>query len=187
VAQKIVTLMVDDMTGQTGDDVESTRFPAGGVVYEIDLAAGGRVGLVEVLAKVDEMLAPYVSKARRMDGTGVRRGKGHRPMGLKDRQDDVRRNTAIRDWAKANGHEVSTKGRLSKSVVAAYDEAQRQASTKRVVQSIVERHGPDPFGTKAQKPQEAAQAPAKKASAPRKRAARKTAEKGTSAVASLLP
>jgi hypothetical protein len=37
---------------------------------------------------------------------------------------DKERTTAIREWARKNGHKVSERGRLSAAVLAAYEAAQ---------------------------------------------------------------
>lgn len=109
MAQKVQTLLVDDLDGS---DAETTvRFGLDGSQYEIDLN--------EVHAKdLRESLALYVGRARRIPGT-VGRGARRRQARAADEADS----TEIREWARGNGIEVKDRGRVPKDVVARYKAA----------------------------------------------------------------
>lgn len=110
--------LVDDLDGS--EAAESVAFALDGVAYEIDLSE-------ENAEKLREALAGYVAGARRADGSrrGARAkiakpakaGRGTRTA------PDREQTAAIREWARANGHEVSERGRLSATVLAAFEAA----------------------------------------------------------------
>jgi hypothetical protein len=106
MAQKVHVLLVDDLDGSSEAD-ETVSFALDGVSYEIDLTAANA-------AKLRDALAPWTGHARRAGG---RRSSG-RPAGRKNVQ-------AVREWARANGHKVSDRGRIPSEVQAAYDKANR--------------------------------------------------------------
>lgn len=104
---------VDDIDGSA--NAESVAFAFEGVTYEIDLSP-------ENARKLGDALAPYIKHGRRVGGRRTRapRGSGRvRPAGSMDREQLA----AIRAWARQNGHTVSDRGRLSATVVAAFEEA----------------------------------------------------------------
>lgn len=107
MARTTVVIMEDDLNGGPAD--HGISFALDGVEYEIDLNDLNA-------SKLRDALAPYVTAGRR---TGGRRQptapavRGNRAKYLND----------IRDWARANGHEVADRGRISKAVVDAYSAA----------------------------------------------------------------
>ncbi|MEO6145188.1 MAG: Lsr2 family protein [Dermatophilaceae bacterium] len=107
MAQKVQVLLVDDING--AEAAESVSFSLDGVSYEIDLTVANA-------KKLRDDLATWVGHARRSGGrkssrrattTGLRRG-------------DL---SAVREWARNNGHKVSDRGRISADILAAYDKA----------------------------------------------------------------
>ena len=62
-------------------------------------------------------LKPYTSAARKAGGH--RSGTGRTTASGADRQQLAK----IREWARANGHQVSDRGRISKTVVDAFQAA----------------------------------------------------------------
>lgn len=117
MAQKVQVLLVDDIDGGTAD--ETVSFSIDGVSYEIDLTA-------EHATELRDSLARWVGHARKTGGrsssSGGRSsgGRGRRSSGGSTSSGDA---GAIRDWAKANGHPVSERGRISAEVKAAYEAA----------------------------------------------------------------
>lgn len=109
MAQKVQVLLVDDVDGGTAD--ETVTFGLDGVGYEIDLTT-------ENAAKLRDALAPWVGHARKVSGRSTSRAssssRSRAPRGEAQ---------AIRDWAKAHGHTVSERGRISAEVKAAYEAA----------------------------------------------------------------
>jgi len=111
MAQKTVIQLVDDLDGSAlTDEGRTVTFALEGVSYEIDLSQ----------AHVDELtdaLAPYVSAARKVSG----RKSAARASGSKSDPAELQK---IREWAKNNGHIVSSRGRISAAVRDAYNAAQ---------------------------------------------------------------
>ena len=108
MAQKVQVILVDDIDG--GPAEETLSFSLDGVSYEIDLSSANA-------AKLRDSFAPYVGTARRVGGrSSAGRGRGRRSSG-------DNRTAQIREWARANGHQVNERGRVAASIVAAYDKA----------------------------------------------------------------
>lgn len=109
VAKKIETIitLTDDIDGGKADRTVSFAF--GGVGYEIDLSKKNANAF-------DKALAPYVAHARKAKPARTRPSST-----TKTTRRDL---TAIREWAKANGHAVSDRGRIAGDVIEAYDNTQ---------------------------------------------------------------
>lgn len=105
MAQKVQILLVDDIEGGEAD--ETVKFGLDGVDYEIDLSAGNAEELRNALAS-------YVGSARRVGG---RRRSGRRSSAPSSSGGSA---AAIREWARANGYEVSDRGRVSAEIREAY-------------------------------------------------------------------
>jgi len=108
MAQKVQVILVDDIDGGTAS--ETVSFSLDGVSYEIDLSTTNA-------AKLRDSLAPYVGTARRVGGRSAT-GRGRARRGPGDN-----RTAQIREWARANGHQVNERGRVAAGIVAAYDKA----------------------------------------------------------------
>jgi hypothetical protein len=107
MAQRVQVLLVDDLDGSAAD--ETVTFALDGVAYEIDLTSDNAQRLRDSLARWTGAARKAPSRARRAP---VRARAG---TGL---------TATIREWAKANGHTVSDRGRISADVRAAYEAAQ---------------------------------------------------------------
>jgi hypothetical protein len=113
VAQKIT--LVDDIDGTPIDSGEggTVRFSIDGANYEIDLGPDNIEALHSALEK-------FVSSARRV---------GSRPAAAASvasaSKSDPKQLKAIREWANANGHQVSDRGRIPSEVQAAYAAANK--------------------------------------------------------------
>jgi hypothetical protein len=116
VAQKVETRLVDDLDGS--EAVETVSFMADGREYEIDLSA-------ENAAKLRDGLAEFVAAGRRLGGgRGRAAAAASAPTagsGAKRATMDREQAAAVREWARANGFEVSDRGRISSTVLAAYE------------------------------------------------------------------
>ncbi len=108
MAQITEVRLVDDLDG--GEAAESVTFSIDGKLYEIDLSEKNASALRDAFA-------PFVGSARRARGVPlVTRPKASARSG------HPREHTAaIREWANANGHEVSARGRIPSAVLAAYE------------------------------------------------------------------
>jgi nucleoid-associated protein Lsr2 len=107
VAQKVQVILEDDLEGGKAD--ETVTFGLDGASYEIDLSTKNA-------AKLRDTLSPYVGSARKVSGRGGGRGRG-RGGGRTPSGADT---AAIRSWAKAQGLQVSDRGRIPADVVEKY-------------------------------------------------------------------
>ncbi|MFE9934552.1 Lsr2 family protein [Streptomyces sp. NPDC005533] len=108
MAQKIVTIYTDDLTGEESHEASAHTLVLDGVAYEIDLAP-------ESYDKLLEAVAPFISVGRR----AKRRAKPAKPHTAGDSNDTAE----IRAWAKEKGLTVNDRGRVPKKVREAYDAA----------------------------------------------------------------
>ncbi|HEY0636247.1 MAG TPA: Lsr2 family protein [Pseudonocardiaceae bacterium] len=113
MAQHVIVQMVDDLDGTPSETVETVTFGLDGRSYEIDLNETNRETLREIISE-------YATKARRVGGR-VRRGQKAVPAsgGGRSRAET----DAIRQWAKANGHDIADRGRIPGRVIEAYQAA----------------------------------------------------------------
>jgi Lsr2 len=114
MAQQTTVRVVDDLDGS--DASGTFDFSLDGRDYQIDLSD-------ENAAKLRDALGPYVSAARKAGGRG--RGRAARPTGGAEKAGRSSREetSAIRQWARENGHQVSERGRIPKSVIDAFQAA----------------------------------------------------------------
>jgi hypothetical protein len=104
MAQRVQVVLIDDV--DNGPAAETIKFAVDGVQYEIDLSS----------AHATEMraaMAPWVAAARKVSS----RSSG------KARSSSSSDTGKVRAWAKANGYDVSERGRISATVRSAYDAA----------------------------------------------------------------
>lgn len=107
MAKTVITTLVDDIDGTDAD--ETITFGLDGRHFEIDLST-------ENAARLRESVAEFVSAARR-EGPQRSAAAPRRAGYTQDQR-------AIREWAQANGVEVSDRGRIRKDVVDQYLAAQ---------------------------------------------------------------
>lgn len=105
MAQRVQVMLIDDVDKSEG--AETVTFGLDGVTYEIDLSAKNAAALRDALA-------PWVGHGRRVSG---RSGGASRSRKAAAAGNDT---AAVREWARANGHQVSERGRLSSTVLEAY-------------------------------------------------------------------
>jgi hypothetical protein len=107
--------------GEFTEGVETVAFTVGGQAYEVDACEQHR-------DEMDEALAPYVGAARKAGASApaprrATRSSSRSASSAGAPSADRERVQAIREWARANGHAVSERGRLSASVLQAYEAA----------------------------------------------------------------
>jgi len=121
MAQRVQVELVDDLNGDQAQ--ETVRFGVDGTDYEIDLTT-------ENAEKLRSALSEYVDKARKATG---RRGQGGQRSSTassssssssastsRAKREETQR---IRQWAQENGHNPSSRGRVTRSIIDAYNEA----------------------------------------------------------------
>ena len=107
MGQRVQIQQFDDLTGQVRDDIESIKFGLDGKHYVIDL--GPDTG-----EKFRALLAPYIDKAARDPEPHKKPAKS----GGKKADPKLAR---VREWARAEGYEVSERGLVAKNIIDAYD------------------------------------------------------------------
>lgn len=116
MAQKVNILLVDDLDGS--EATETIVFGLDGTDYEIDLND-------EHAKKMRDALAEFVGAGRKVTG-----GRGRSRRSSSSSSSSSNSNTsAVREWAKAQGMEVSERGRIPADVQEAYDAAQKGGTT----------------------------------------------------------
>jgi hypothetical protein len=109
MATQIQKLLIDDLDGGTAD--ETITFAIDGNGYEIDLSGDNA-------KRLREALTPFVSSARRGQSTPTRgRKRSSIQPSARDKSAD------IRAWAKAQGLNVSERGRIAAHIVQQYEAA----------------------------------------------------------------
>lgn len=104
MAQRVQTLFVSDLSDDDhSESGETVRFAYKGVKYEIDLSP-------DEVAGFDKAITRYIEHGRKIGG---RRRSGSKLSASKDLN-------KIREWAKANGRQVSERGRIAQSAKDAY-------------------------------------------------------------------
>jgi hypothetical protein len=115
MARRIVHQLVDDLDGsllEVGEG-ETVLFSLDGIAYEIDLTDENAAALRAALDR-------FISAARPVSTRGAAAAGPARKRRRTGQQDYG----AIREWARANGHQVSERGRVPASVIEAYEAAQ---------------------------------------------------------------
>ncbi|MEU5281148.1 Lsr2 family protein [Streptomyces asoensis] len=109
MAQKVVTILSDDLTGTESDDVQTHTFSLDGVYYEIDLVSDNYDRLFEALA-------PFI-------GSGRKAGRTKTAGQPRKQQLSAPSAEEVRVWARENGHQVNDRGRVPASIREAYEKA----------------------------------------------------------------
>ena len=114
MAQKVNIVLVDDLDGS--EATETVSFGLDGASYEIDLNEKNA-------AQLRELLSGYVGHARKVGAAPRRGGRKSASSVSSASSADGPSAKEIRDWARANGHDVPERGRVSAEVREAYDRA----------------------------------------------------------------
>ncbi|WP_327145847.1 histone-like nucleoid-structuring protein Lsr2 [Nocardia sp. NBC_01327] len=111
MARKVVVTLVDDSDGKSEAE-QTVVFALDGVEYEMDLS-----GLNA--DRLRSELEQWTAHARKVGRAP--RGKSDKARPAVDREQSA----AIREWARRNGHEVSSRGRIQAGIVSAYHDASK--------------------------------------------------------------
>ncbi|WP_369275853.1 Lsr2 family protein [Streptomyces sp. R11] len=109
MAQKVVTVYTDDLTGVESEEVRTHTFSLDGVNYEIDLVSDN-------YDKLFEALAPFIDKGRKLGRTrgAIRSRKG--PADGPSAEE-------VRAWARQHNYQVNDRGRVPANIRDAYEKA----------------------------------------------------------------
>ena len=109
------TYLIDDLDGSQ-NDVGNVQFALDGTNYEIDLSASNAGRLRDKLARFVTAASPVNGAKSAPSRRGRKATAGSvASVSLPTNRDQVQ---AIREWAKAAGLEVSSRGRIAKAVRA---------------------------------------------------------------------
>jgi Lsr2 len=116
MAQQTTVRFIDDLDGSEASG--TFDFAIDGRQYQIDLSD-------QNAAKLRDALAPYIGAARKAGGRSGGRTRTQRQTAAAEKPARSNRDetAAIREWARANGHKVNDRGRISKAVIEAYQAA----------------------------------------------------------------
>lgn len=109
MVQRTQVILEDDIEG--GPAEETVTFGLDGVTYEIDLNESNASALRDAMSA-------YVGAGRRSGGRRSTRNSS-------STSSKGSRSSEIREWARANGYEVSDRGRINAEVTEAYEKANR--------------------------------------------------------------
>ncbi|MFE5550195.1 Lsr2 family protein [Streptomyces sp. NPDC056534] len=108
MAQKNVTIYIDDLTGEETHEGATHTFSLNGVTYEIDLSPDSYDQMLEAFG-------PYLNAARKIRG---------KKKAASPRSHLTGPSTAeIRDWARSNNFEINERGRVPAEIREAYESA----------------------------------------------------------------
>lgn len=118
MAQRVQVMLVCDLHEDEVEGVETVAFGLDGTAYELDACEAHATQLRDAFAS-------YVGAARRAGRSPASSGsrkpaRGSRPAAAGSDRERVQ---AVREWARSNGHTVSERGRLSATVLQAYEAA----------------------------------------------------------------
>ncbi|MFJ6636875.1 Lsr2 family protein [Streptomyces sp. NPDC091376] len=106
MAQRHVTIFIDDLTGEETAEGATHTFMLNGVEYEIDLSPDSYDQMLEAFS-------PYLKSGRKVGKVRRKTKTVHRSEGPSTAE--------VRRWAKANGHDVNERGRIPADVREAYE------------------------------------------------------------------
>jgi hypothetical protein len=112
MARTTITQITDDIDGSS--NAEEVSFSFMGVDYTIDLAKKNR-------AAFEKALKPYVEAGTRVSRRARASSQSKKSSAKSATGTDLR---AVRAWAAENGHEVSARGRIPRTILEAYKDAQ---------------------------------------------------------------
>ncbi len=118
MAKRVIETLTSDLSGVDIPDDSAggtVEFAVSGSQYAIDLTE-------DELSTFNEILAPYVGSAQRLSRRGAAISKTTVSASGEGRRTKEQL-TAIRKWAKQNGHEVSERGRVARPILDAFDAA----------------------------------------------------------------
>ena len=118
MAQRVQVMLVCDLHDDEVEGVETVAFGLDGTSYELDACE-------EHATQLRDAFASYVGAARRAgrspaSSSSRKPARGSRPAAAGSDRERVQ---AVREWARSNGHTVSERGRLSATVLQAYEAA----------------------------------------------------------------
>ncbi len=113
MAQHTTVVLVDDLTGEEGEQVETVEFGLDGKSFEIDLDEKNA-------NELRDLLEVYIENGRRTGGR-AKRGTRTTPGGGTGYSRET--SAEIRAWGRRNGWDVSDRGRIKGDLAQAWEQA----------------------------------------------------------------
>jgi hypothetical protein len=113
MARKVQVILSDDLDDSISAD-ETVTFALDGVQYEIDLSTKNA-------NKLREVFAPFVNAGTKLGRGGGTASRSREGRGRSSGRSNRDQNRAIREWAQANGIEVSERGRIKREIVERFN------------------------------------------------------------------
>ncbi|MFE7423716.1 Lsr2 family protein [Rhodococcus sp. NPDC057529] len=114
MARKVVVELVDDIDGTVfGDDGESIHYAVDGVEYVIDLKD-------EHARELRETFEYYIAHSTPVGGRKHRADRSATPVPARRSSDETKK---IRAWARGQGYELSSRGRIPAEIEQAFLDA----------------------------------------------------------------
>ncbi|MHA7240545.1 histone-like nucleoid-structuring protein Lsr2 [Arthrobacter sp. TMS1-12-1] len=110
MAQRVQVHLVDDLSGEEAQ--ETVRFSLDGTDYEIDLTEKNAESLRTALSD-------YVGKGRKA-ASGKQPSGSQKAASSRSKREDTQQ---IRRWAEEHGFNPSSRGRITQSIIDAYNES----------------------------------------------------------------
>ncbi|MHA7209542.1 histone-like nucleoid-structuring protein Lsr2 [Arthrobacter sp. MDT1-65] len=116
MAQRVQVQLVDDLNGEEAQ--ETVRFGIDGTDYEIDLTTDNAEALRAALAE-------YIGGGRKAKSGRKNQGGQQGSSSSSTSTSRVKREDTqqIRQWAQDHGYNPSSRGRITQSIIDAYNEA----------------------------------------------------------------
>ncbi|MDF3316397.1 Lsr2 family protein [Rhodococcus sp. C3V] len=113
MAEIFIRTFTDDLDGKPIDSGFERRvtFSYQGADYQIDLRPTNA-------DKLEAALAPFIQSAQKV---GTAKKNSRTQASTKTAHRSPEQLQAIRDWANSNGYEVSSRGRIKKEIIGAFD------------------------------------------------------------------
>lgn len=122
MAKNVIVELTDDINGNVIPDGtgESIEFSVDGVDYSIDLEDKNTEKFRKTLGYYIDHAAKIGGRKRSAHTSAVRAAAA---AAKKPAKSDPEQTRAIREWANANGYEVSNRGRVPAAIIEAFDAA----------------------------------------------------------------
>ena len=115
MARQTIELLIDDLDGSRLDEGEgdTVTFAFQGAEYTIDLSQ-------KHVDEFHDAMAKYIAAAQKVSGRRASSSTGSTRSNSAGDKPDKNQLSAVRAWARENGHKVSDRGRVSQEVLDAY-------------------------------------------------------------------
>lgn len=118
MAQRVQVMLTCDLDDDDVEAIETVTFGTDGATYEIEMCQ-------QHLDEYHNWMHDYVSRGRKVGGSRRTRARSGSTATTSRSRANSKKSAvpSIREWARANGFKVSSRGRIPYEVRSAYDAA----------------------------------------------------------------